>query len=56
MNSEFIIEPREKLWKKRTFKVIIKEDNFIVERPCDIPEFNLEEGLQKLLRRKKKWE
>lgn len=51
--TEFKIEQRQILWKKKLYKTVEHGKHFTIKRPY---EFNLNEELEKLLRRKKKWE
>lgn len=48
------IETRPKLWKQRHFVVVEKGKNFEIVRPTGVKP--LEEQLDKLFRRRKKWE
>ena len=48
------IEPRKSLWKQRRFVVVEKGKNFDIVRPTEVKP--LEEQLDKLFRRRKKWE
>lgn len=47
------ITPRQELWPKRTYQTIYKDNKCKILRPV---EFDLEQALTNLLRRKKKWE
>lgn len=48
------IETRLTLWKPRHFVVVEKGKNFEIVRPTEVKP--LEEQLEQLFRRKKKWE
>ena len=48
------IETRPTLWKQRHFVVVEKGKNFEIVRPAEVKP--LEEQLEQLFRRKKKWE
>lgn len=47
------IEHRQGYWKDRRYKTIETGKRWKIERPY---EFDLEKGLENLLRRKEKWE
>ena len=48
------IEPRKSLWKKKRLVVVEKGENFEILRPMEVKP--LEEQLEQLFRRRKKWE
>ena len=53
MNMKHTIKTREEFWKKKTYKTVEKGKGWEIERPY---KFNLEKELEKLLRRKEKWQ
>lgn len=50
---KFKIEHKQTLWKHRRYKVVERGKNFTIERPF---EFDLNQEIKDLLRRKQKWE
>lgn len=52
-NMKHTIEPRETFWEKKRYKTVETGKNWKIERPY---KFDLEKELEKLLRRKEKWQ
>ena len=52
-NTKPVIESREEFWKKKTYKTVEKGKGWKIERPY---KFDLEASLEKLFKRKEKWE
>ena len=52
-NMKHTIKTREEFWKKKTYKTIEKGKGWEIERPYN---FDLEKGIEKLFKRKEKWE
>lgn len=53
MNMKHTIKTREEFWKKKTYKTVEKGKGWTIERPYN---FDLEKGIEKLFKRKEKWE
>ena len=53
MNLKHEIKPRKELWEKKTYKTVESGKGWKIERPY---KFDLEKSLERLFKRKEKWE